>query len=538
MSTSQDIPKEKDPILPAAAIEETMDAMIERLAIKRAEQMAEEMAKEKFKKMMEENEKTLEERILSRLMERMGMNKHDPPPSPTKATSSAKQEYHQAPFNYSQSSTSFVAPNVSSSSLGKVPILEGSNYDEWANKMKYHLFGVHPSLWEIVNVGITPPKAGEDITPEWMQDLHRNAQAVSIILGSVSLEEYNKISSLGIAHEMWTTLRESHEGDFKSKKGMIEVLEGELGDFAMLKGETLQSLYDRLMVKVNKIRSLGSEDWNDNKVTRLFLRAYQVKDKALARMIRDRDDYELMKPHQLLAKLKQHEIADDAATKTASRVSNAMVSHEEGTGKGVALQANKEKMIEESSSEEESSSDEDVQHVAMFMKSFNKLLKGNKRFNKSYGDKGQRKGRRRGCYECGDLGHFIVDCPKKKLEGKKEYKKEKYHKGEKGKTYKKKKYQGHAHIGEEWVSGDESSSSEDEGIASIAIQRPSPTPRLFTNLTDEYYSSTCLMAKEDKVYSSDDSSCSENEDPSLELKMKEEFGLKAYEVASQEEEIS
>src|SRR5579883_3368863 len=120
--------------------------------------------------------------------------------------------------------------------------------------------------------------------------------------------------------------------------------------------------------------------------------------------------------------------------------------------------------------------------------------------------------------------------PKKKLEEKKEYKKEKYHKGEKGKTYKKKRYQGHAHIGEEWVSGDVSSSSEDEGIASIAIQRPSPTPRLFTNLTDEYYSSTCLMAKEDKVYSSDDSSCSDNDDPSLENKMKEEFGIKAYDL--------
>ena len=149
MSTS-----EKDPILPVAFEEETMDAKIEKMAIKIAESIAEEMAKEKVKKMMEENEKALEDKILSKLMNKMGMNKEDPPPSPTKASSSAKQEYHQAPFNYSQNSTPFVASNVSSNSLGKVLILEGSNYDEWANKMKYHLFGVHPSLWEIVNVGI------------------------------------------------------------------------------------------------------------------------------------------------------------------------------------------------------------------------------------------------------------------------------------------------------------------------------------------------------------------------------------------------
>jgi hypothetical protein len=41
---------------------------------------------------------------------------------------------------------------------------------------------------------------------------------------------------------------------------------------------------------------LGSEDWSDSKVTRLFMRAYKEKDKSLARMIRDRDDYEDMTP--------------------------------------------------------------------------------------------------------------------------------------------------------------------------------------------------------------------------------------------------
>jgi hypothetical protein len=50
------------------------------------------------------------------------------------------------------------------------------------------------------------------------------------------------------------------------------------------------------MVLVNKIRVLGSEDWNDSKVTRLFMRAYKGKDMGLTRMIRDQDDYEKMTP--------------------------------------------------------------------------------------------------------------------------------------------------------------------------------------------------------------------------------------------------
>jgi hypothetical protein len=76
----------------------------------------------------------------------------------------------------------------------------------------------------------------------------------------------------------------SHEGDPKSKRHRIEALESELARYDSNKDESLQSLFDRLMVLVNKIRVLGSEDWSDSKVTRLFMRAYKEKVKSLARM--------------------------------------------------------------------------------------------------------------------------------------------------------------------------------------------------------------------------------------------------------------
>ena len=82
-------------------------------------------------------------------------------------------------------------------------------------------------------------------------------------------------------------------------------MESELARYDWIKEESLQSLFDRLMVLVNKIRDLGGDEWSDSKVTRLFMRAYKEKDKGLARMIRDRDDYEAMTPHQL--KIQQHE---------------------------------------------------------------------------------------------------------------------------------------------------------------------------------------------------------------------------------------
>ena len=62
---------------------------------------------------------------------------------------------------------------------------------------------------------------------------------------------------------------------------------------------------------------------------------------------------------------------------------------------------------------------------------------------------------------------------------------------------------GEAHIGHEWDSSIESSSEEDEKVATIAIHGPSSSPRLFTNMfDDDYYSPhICLVAKGEKVKS-------------------------------------
>ena len=55
------------------------------------------------------------------------------------------------------------------------------------------------------------------------------------------------------------------------------------------------------------------------------MRAYKEKDKSLARIIRDRDDYEEMTPHQLFAKIQQHK-SEEAPIKT--RDSHALLSND------------------------------------------------------------------------------------------------------------------------------------------------------------------------------------------------------------------
>ncbi|RLM58595.1 hypothetical protein C2845_PM18G05610 [Panicum miliaceum] len=103
----------------------------------------------------------------------------------------------------------------------------------------------------------------------------------------------------------------------------------------------------------------------------------------------------------------------------------------------------------------------------------------------------------RRCYECKEVGHYIADCPqlKNKEKEEKRYK-------EKSKNYKK-KYQGHAHVGQEWESSHED--YDHEGMATVAI--PKSSRKLFNNISDDEYDAPfCLMARGTKVQESSTSS--------------------------------
>jgi hypothetical protein len=103
---------------------------------------------------------------------------------------------------------------------------------------------------------------------------------------------------------------------------------------------------------------------------------------------------------------------------------------------------------------------------------------------------------KRVCYNCGKYGHYITNCfHERRDEEDDKRKKEKSYK--KDKHYIKKSY-GEAHIGKEWDLNSESSDSDSDGVATVAIKGSSSSSRksLFPNLNNGKY--TCPMAKESK----------------------------------------
>jgi hypothetical protein len=127
------------------------------------------------------------------------------------------------------------------------------------------------------------------------------------------------VSGLDNAKQIWDTLKISHEGNDATMITKMELVEGKLGRFAMIRGEEPTQMYNKLKTLVNKIQSYGSTRWMDHDVVRLMLRSFTVIDPHLVNLNRENPRYTKMTPEEILGKfvsvhmmVKEARYVDDA----------------------------------------------------------------------------------------------------------------------------------------------------------------------------------------------------------------------------------
>jgi hypothetical protein len=84
--------------------------------------------------------------------------------------------------------------------LGKPPHFDGEDYSFWSHKMRSHLFYLHPSIWEIVENGMHFDSTDNPVIIN--EQIHKNAQATTVLLASLCWDEYNKVSGLANAKQI------------------------------------------------------------------------------------------------------------------------------------------------------------------------------------------------------------------------------------------------------------------------------------------------------------------------------------------------
>jgi hypothetical protein len=84
--------------------------------------------------------------------------------------------------------------------LGKPPHFDGEDYSFWSHKMRSHLFSLHPSIWEIVENGMHFDSTDNSVIIN--EQIHKNAQATTVLLAYLCRDEYNKVSGLDNAKQI------------------------------------------------------------------------------------------------------------------------------------------------------------------------------------------------------------------------------------------------------------------------------------------------------------------------------------------------
>jgi hypothetical protein len=361
--------------------------------------------------------------------------------------------------------------------LGKPPTFDGEDYSRWSDMMRYHLTSLHKSIWDVVEFGVQVPSVGdEDYDEEEVAQIeHFNSQATTILLTSLSREEYNKVQGLKSAKEIWDVLKTAHEGDEVTKITKRETIEGELGRFRLNQGEDPQAMYNRLKTLVNQVRNLGSSKWDDHEMVKVILRSLVFLNPTQVQLICGDPRYKFMSPEEVIGKFVSFELMIKGSKKIIEQGNPSTPE-----AQLVAFKATEEKKQESTSSRLPiDASKLDNEEMALIIKSFRQILK--QRRGKDYKSRSKKL-----CYKCGKPGHFIAKCPLSSESDRGDDKKGK--RREKKKYYKKKG--GDAHVCREWNSDESSTdSSSDKDAANIAITKG----LLFPNVGHK-----CLMAKDSK----------------------------------------
>jgi hypothetical protein len=360
--------------------------------------------------------------------------------------------------------------------LDKPLVFNGEDYSRWSDMMRYHLTSLHTSIWDIVEFGAQVPSVGDGDydADEDTQIRHFNSQATTILLTSLSREEYNKVQGLKSAKEIWDVLKTAHEGDEVTKITKRETIEGELGRFMLNQGEEPHAMYNRLKILVNQVRKLGSTKWDDHEMVKVILRSLVFLNPTQVQLIRGDPRYKLMSLEEVIGKFVSFELMINGSKQIIER---GITSTPEV--QPIAFKATEEKKEESTSSRLPiDASKLDNEEMALIIKSFHQILK--QRRGKDYKPRSKKV-----CYKCGKPGHFIAKYPLSSDSDRGDDKKGK--RREKKRYYKKKG--GDAHVCWEWDSDESSTDSSDEDAANIVVNKG----LLFPNVVLK-----CLMAKDSK----------------------------------------
>ena len=325
------------------------------------------------------------------------------------------------------------------------PLFDGTDYDYWSSRMKFHVQAIDFMLWRIISDGdlipmrnkVTRPGdtdadgklvATGAVTMVPVEDIYTvdlsevpkaeldkislNSKAINLLHQSLCSEEYGRIKGCSTAKEIWDCLQATHVGTNQVKDTKIRILTSEYESFKMKTDETISAMHQRLNLIVNNLDALGktfSRKELNGKILASLTKEYRPKRVAVT----ESKDLSILPQEELIGSLLAYE-----AELAAEKAQDEETAKEKKSSLALNAMKNSRKSRVESDSDEEL----DDEQIALVVRKFRKYLKFPNQGGRDYSNKSGHKRRdideskdsQLRCFECDKSGHVRANCPKLK----------------------------------------------------------------------------------------------------------------------------
>jgi hypothetical protein len=236
------------------------------------------------------------------------------------------------------------------------------------------------------------PATLNNATQGELQSYKNNYKTLNLITTELGRNVYDRVSHLETAHDVWLKLCNTYERSSEIKSSYKDTYNRQYQTFAQKPDESFDDCFARFESIVSSLRSCGPLTYSDNECAKQLLYAlddsvWDMKITALEESI----DFATLDTEKLFSKLKSHELSskghpnhDSSHTSRAFITSARVVGHDANPTNTTALSA--------------------LEFALSSLHKFHALHKFHKETRRSP----------RGCFECGNITHFIADCSKRK----------------------------------------------------------------------------------------------------------------------------
>jgi hypothetical protein len=318
------------------------------------------------------------------------------------------------------------------------PHFNGTNFPYYSARMACYLEVVDLGVWRVTCDGMKPPKNPEKSTTSEEKEIHLNARAKNCFYESLSMDIFNQVFALKTDNEIWLKLYELHDGtsNVHGKKHCLVL--NEYNSFAMKDNKLVRDMYSRLNIIINELNSIGINKLGDADILRKIISLLpQQRYESIITILHNMEDLSTMTPTIVIGKIAAFEMSRKMCRgeePTSSRPYAFACDERKGKKKASTPSSSSEEEEQEESDDGEDKKpstssfgdEETIRRVGKIMGMIRKInLMGvpleveDLLFNID-----RKKQRKRGCFACGEKGHFrdnsptIVEPKKEKSKGK------------------------------------------------------------------------------------------------------------------------